>query len=111
MAKATKYTNNFEVGKVVHVFRTKGCRELSKGRSSSERLDGEYPNIESSEDLLVVENIDTMHAMCQRQDGTQVRVSINHINGDSDYYSQRVKSREAKGEKTVEEQPNSSVEE
>lgn len=82
-------TVSFKVGETVHVFETKGCRELKGGPSSSERLGGEYDDIEPSEDLKVVKKLGSTKAIVEREDGTQISMHINHINPKSDYYALR----------------------
>jgi hypothetical protein len=86
---ARKFANVFAVGSVVHVFEPKGCRTLSKGICSSERLGGEYPDVLPTEDLLVVKTAGSNQALCRRPSGQEVLIHINHINAEADYYALR----------------------
>jgi hypothetical protein len=83
-------TTTFNVGDIVHVFETKGCRDLKSGVCSSERIDGEYPNIEPTEDLKVIKKLGSTRALCERGlDGATISVHINHITAASAYYAAR----------------------
>lgn len=89
-------TNNtkisFTQGAVCHVFETKGVRNGSKGMQTSERKGLDHPDIDPSEDLLVLQKLGSTQALCKRADGSEVVVHINHINPDSAYYGTRRKS-------------------
>lgn len=87
----TKVT--FNVGSIVHVWEPKGCRELKGGASSSERLGGEYPDIDTTEDLKVIKKLGSTRAIVERSHedckGMQISMHLNHINADSSYYALR----------------------
>lgn len=81
----------FEEGKVVRVWKTTGCRELRGGPSTSERIDGEYPNISTDEDLTVTKRIGSTRAIVRRSKPgngpVDIAIHINHIDGKSNYYA------------------------
>lgn len=79
----TNTKKGFTKGSIVHVFATKGCRDLKPGPSSSERAGGDYADIEPTEDLLVIEKRGSTKAVCQRSHedhvGMHILVDLNHI--------------------------------
>lgn len=94
---------SFEVGKVVRVFETKGCRNLTSGISSSERKGGEYADIEPSEDLKVIKKLGSTKALVERTaegvEGLVISMHLNHINAQSSYYAAR--SLKSQGQKSL----------
>lgn len=83
----------FDVGKVVHVWKVTGVRELRGGPSTSERIDGDHPNIEPDEDLEVTKKIGSTRAIVRRSNPgegpVEVAIHINHVNSTSSYYALR----------------------
>lgn len=91
--KVTK-SNAFVVGNNVNVWKVTGVREGPKGPATSERLGRDYPDIDPSEQLNVVEKLGSNFARCRRpsrvgQKDEIVLVHINHITEKSGYYAAR----------------------
>ena len=88
----TNTTTKFEAGKVVRVWEPKGVKNLSKGLSTSERsksngkgANNDFEDIMPSEELLCLKRINANEWLCQREDGTEVKVHINHIDSSKSY--------------------------
>jgi len=79
-------TIKFVEGQYVSVFEPKGLRNKKSGLGTSERLgqDG-GPDVLPTEQLKVVKKLGSTEAWCEREDGTQIRVHLNHINPSAKY--------------------------
>ena len=76
----------FVEGQFVSVFEPKGLRNKKSGLGTSERLDQDGgPNVMPEEKLKVVKKLGSTEAWCEREDGTQIRVHLNHINATAPY--------------------------
>jgi hypothetical protein len=78
----------FVVGETVRVWKLTGVRDLKMGASTSERPGGDYADITPDEPLTVIETHGA-RAVCQRPDGQEVWVHINHIWKGSKYYQSK----------------------
>ena len=78
-----------EVGKHVRVWKTTGVRLLSRGPQTSERVGGDFPDVEPDEDLLVLRKDGSQYAYVRRASGEEIRIHLNHINPTSSYYADR----------------------
>lgn len=84
----------FVLNGTVNVWKTTGVRDGKHGIATSERPGQQYPDIEPSENLTVMQKFGATKALCKREnrDGQPdelVTVHINHINPSSAYYATR----------------------
>ena len=82
-------TKGFIENSTVRVFKDTGVRDMKNGISTSERTGGDYPDITSDEDLLVLKKFGSTRALVRRENGQEVNIHINHVTPASTYYSQR----------------------
>lgn len=87
----------FTVGSTIHVWKPTGVRLLRAGVCTSERCGGEYADIETSEDLVVVEKVGSQRAKVRREDGELVIIHSNHVNQTSKYYAGRDAKKATQG--------------
>lgn len=90
MSNTKQDYTKFVIGGTVRVWQTKGVKDLGKGPSSSERSNAKgatnpYADIEPSEDLLVKTRLNNQEFICEREDGSMVKIHQNHINEKAKY--------------------------
>lgn len=85
MSNTNNASKKFVMGEIVHVWETKGCRELRHGPSCSERTGGDYPDILPTEDLKVVAVHGSTGADVIRESGQKIRIHKNHVDENADY--------------------------
>lgn len=91
----------FVKGQVITVWKTVGVRQGKDNMpTTSERLGLDYPDIEVSEPLLVLQKVGSTKAIVKRtgREGhpdDQTVVHINHVNPASSYYANRVEKLKA----------------
>ncbi len=99
----------FVVGTPVFVWKKTGVRMGKNGITTSERLNQGYPDIETTEPLMVVTKYGSTKALCHResrkgQQDYEVTVHLNHVNGKSPYYANRAEKLTAEAKLTPEQE-------
>lgn len=90
----------FVEGKVIFVWKKTGVRNGKDGIMTSERTGQDYPDIEPTEPLMVLQKFGSTRARCKRgparlgQPDQEVVVHINHVNSKSSYYAARSNKEE-----------------
>lgn len=80
----------FTKGSIVHVMATRGVNRLNIGLSTSMKAGtAGVPDVQPTEDLLVLEVKGSGFALVQRPDGTQVHTHVNHVSPETTYNQTR----------------------